>query len=243
MAEVRIGTSGWSYKHWREVFYPRGLPQRRWLEHYAGEFDTVELNATFYRLASESTFSGWRQRTPEGFRFALKAPRAITHMKKLGDCEGELARFISRAELLGNKMGPVLVQLPPKWQCNPPRLAAFLSLLPERHRFAFEFRDRSWLCDEVYEMLRRYNAALVRVSAPSYPDAEVSAADFQYLRMHGEKRLYSSKYSEQSLARWTDAIAGWVDEGQAVFAYFNNDARGYAVEDARTLRRLVGERC
>jgi len=243
MAEVRIGTSGWSYKHWREVFYPRGLPQRRWLEYYGGEFDTVELNATFYRLASESTFSGWRQRSPEGFRFALKASRAITHMKKLGGCEGGVARFISRAELLGNKMGPVLVQLPPKWQCDPPRLAGFLSLLPERHRFAFEFRDKSWLCDEVYEMLRRHNAALVRVSAPSYPDAEVSTADFQYLRMHGEKRLYSSKYSEQSLARWTDAIAGWVGEGQAVFVYFNNDARGYAVEDARMLRRLVGQRC
>ena len=121
MAEVRIGTSGWSYKHWREVFYPRGLPQRRWLEHYAGEFDTVELNATFYRLPAESTFSGWRERTPDGFRFALKISRAITHIKRLGDCRQEVERFLSRAELLGDRVGPILVQLPPKWPRDPPR--------------------------------------------------------------------------------------------------------------------------
>jgi len=243
MAEVRIGTSGWSYKHWREVFYPRGLPQRRWLEHYAGEFDTVELNATFYRLPAESTFSGWRERTPDGFRFALKISRAITHIKRLGDCRQEVERFLSRAELLGDRVGPILVQLPPKWPRDPPRLAEFLSLLPGKHRFAFEFRDESWLCEDVCGMLRERNAALVRVSAPRYPDAEVSTADFQYLRMHGEKRLYSSKYSDESLALWAEAIAGWVGEGQAVFVYFNNDAHGYAVENARALRRLVGERC
>jgi uncharacterized protein YecE (DUF72 family) len=243
MGEARIGTSGWSYAHWREAFYPRGLPQARWLEHYAAEFDTVELNATFYRLPAESTFSGWRRRTPDGFVFALKAPRIITHLKKLADCEEEVTRFLSRAELLGNRFGPILVQLPPKWKCDLALLRDFLSQLPGHFRFAFEFRDNSWLCDQVYSLLSQHNAAVVRVSAPRYPDADVTTADLQYLRMHGEKRLYASKYSEESLSRWADSIAAWIADGKSVFVYFNNDAHAYAVEDAHTLRRLVEERC
>jgi len=243
MSAVRIGTSGWSYAHWREVFYPQGLPQRRWLEHYCGEFSTVELNATFYRLPAEATFSGWHKRTPERFLFAVKAPRIVTHLRKLSDCQDEMGRFLSRAKLLEDRLGPVLVQLPPRWPCDPPLLAHFLSHLPADLRFAFEFRDATWLRDDVYALLRQHNAALVRVSAPRFPDADATTADFQYLRMHGEKRLYASKYPDESLARWADSIARWAAGGQDVFVYFNNDAHGYAVEDARTLRRMVDERC
>ncbi|UCC67689.1 MAG: DUF72 domain-containing protein [Armatimonadota bacterium] len=243
MSQVQIGTSGWSYAHWREVFYPPGLPQRRWLEHYCGEFSTVEVNATFYRLPAEATFAGWRSRTPDGFLFALKAPRIITHLKKLADCEEDVDRFLSRAKLLADRLGPLLFQFPPNRACDPPLFAAFLSQLPCQPRFAFEFREAGWLCDSVYALLREHNAALVRVSAPRYPEAEVTTADFQYLRMHGEKHLYASKYSDESLARWADSIAGWADEGQDVFVYFNNDAQGYAVENARALREMVKERC
>jgi len=243
MGQVGIGTSGWSYGHWREVFYPSGLAQGRWLEHYASEFDTVELNATFYRLPEEATFRGWRERTPEGFLFAVKAPRTITHVKKLADCGAEVSAFCSRARLLGGRLGPGLFQLPPRCPCDAGRLKEFLSCVPEGFRLAFEFRDPSWLCEAVYALLRDHKAALVRVSAPRFPDAEVATADFQYLRMHGEKRLYSSKYSEESLSRWADAIAAWAAAGQAVYVYFNNDAHGYAIQDARALREMVRERC
>jgi uncharacterized protein YecE (DUF72 family) len=243
MSQIRIGTSGWNYRHWRAVLYPPGVPQRRWLEHYAGEFDTVEVNATFYRLLPESTFEGWGSRTPEQFIFALKASRPITHLKKLAGCEEELSRFLARAKLLRDHLGPILVQLPPRWSCDIPVLEGFLSCLPRDLRFAFEFRHASWLCDGVCSLLREHGAALVRVSAPRWPDAEVATAGFQYLRMHGDKRLYSSKYSQETLAEWADEIAKWAGEGQDVFVYFNNDAQGYAVGDARRLRELVGERC
>lgn len=242
MSQVRIGTSGWTYDDWKGPFYPRGLSARRWLEHYSQEFDTVEVNATFYRLLAESTFTGWRGRVPEGFLFALKASRAITHLKKLADCEAELSRFLGRAELLGDRLGPLLFQLPPHWPVVVERLQAFLPLLPERRRCAFEFRDPSWLAEPVYEALRQHGVALARVSAPHFSDADVVTADFSYLRMHGDQRLYSSKYSPATLAAWAGAIADWARAGRDVFVYFNNDVHGYAVEDACSLRQLVAER-
>jgi len=243
MSQIRIGTSGWTYSHWKGVFYPPGLSERRWLEHYAAEFDTVEVNATFYRLLVESTFEGWQRRSPQGFVFALKASRAITHYKKLADCEQELSSFLSRADLLADRLGPLLFQLPPRYPVDPARLRDFLSLLPPRYRCAFEFREASWLCQPVYKILGQHGAAVVRVSAPRFPDADVVTADFVYLRMHGDRTLYSSKYSEETLKRWADAIAQWAAAGRDVYVYFNNDAHGYAVEDARALRSLAGERC
>jgi uncharacterized protein YecE (DUF72 family) len=243
MSQVRIGTSGWTYDDWKGVFYPPGLSPRRWLEHYAQEFDTVEVNATFYRLLPESTFAGWDSRVPEGFLFALKASRPITHLKKLADAEEELSRFLARAELLSHRLGPLLFQLPPQWPVDAARLEAFLSLLPTRFRCAFEFRDPSWLTEPVYAALRKRGAALVRVSAPHFPDADVVTADFSYLRMHGDQRTHASKYSAPTLTLWARAIAGWAAAGRDVFVYFNNDLHGYAVEDARALRRLVAQQC
>ncbi len=243
MAELRIGTSGWAYPHWRGVLYPHGVPQRRWLEHYAAEFDTVELNVTFYRLPAQAVFSGWRERTPQGFLFAVKAPRVITHHRKLADCAAEAAEFLSRANRLGERLGPLLVQLPPRWPCDAARLEGFLGALPEGVRFAFEFRDESWLREDVYSLLQARNMAVVRVSAQRFPEASTSTADFRYLRMHGDEQTYSSKYSQESLARWADYIAEWVSDKRDVFVYFNNDAHGYAVEDARRLREMVGEQC
>lgn len=240
MSRIRIGTSGWTYSHWKGLFYPAGLSPRRWLEHYASEFDTVEVNATFYRMLPESTFAGWHRRTPEGFLFALKASRPITHLRKLHNCEQELASLLARAGLLADRLGPLLFQLPPRWPLDLSRLRDFLALLPNRYRFAFEFRDASWLADPVYDLLRRHHAALVRVSAPHFPDAEVLTADFAYLRMHGDQKTYSSKYSQATLERWAQQIAEWASAGRDVYVYFNNDLHGYAVEDARALRALVG---
>ena len=243
MGHVRIGASGWTHEHWKGVFYPPGVPPRQWLEFYAREFDTVEVNATFYRLLLESTFAGWRDRSPEGFLFALKASRPITHLKKLLNADQEVGHLLSRARLSPDRLGPLLFQLPPRWPVDLGRLRRFLSLLPRRYRCAFEFRDPRWLTDAVFDALRDHGAALVRVSAPGLPDADVSAADFSYVRMHGDQRMYSSKYSEQTLREWADAIARWASSGQDVFVHFNNDAHGYAVEDARALRRIVAQRC
>jgi len=243
MSQVRIGTSGWSYRHWEGVFYPPRLLPRRWLEHYAQEFDTVEVNATFYRLLPENTFTGWRSRVPPAFLFSLKASRSITHRKRLEECQPELDALLSRARLLSDQLGPLLFQLPPRWPVEVERLRSFLSLLPPDCRVAFELRDPSWLCEPVYEALRARGAALVRVSAPDFPDADVATADFSYLRMHGGELTYASRYSDASLAPWADAIDRWVAEGRDVFVYFNNDYRGHAVEDARALRRLVAQRC
>ena len=243
MGQVRIGTSGWTYQHWKGVFYPAGVGQRRWLEYYAREFDTVEVNATFYRLPAEGTFEGWRQRVPDGFLFALKASRPITHFKKLLGAEPELEHVLSRARLLKDRLGPLLFQLPPHWPVDVERLRSFLTLLPRQQRCAFEFRDESWLMEPVYDALRGHGAALVRVSAPRAPEAEVVTADFCYLRMHGDQTMYSSKYSQRTLSEWATAISRWAAAGRDVFVYFNNDVHGYAVEDARALRELLVQRC
>jgi len=236
MPQIRIGTSGWTYPHWRERFYPRGLPQRVWLEHYSAEFTTVEINSTFYRLPRESTFTGWQQRTPVGFLFAVKCWGLITHRKRLQEVEDQLALFLSRARLLGNRLGPMLVQLPPRWQCDLARLRDFLQLLPRELRYAFEFRDLSWFRDAVYDLLAAQGATVVRVSSPSYP-ASPATAPFCYVRMHGDED--SPKYAPQTLSRWAGIVLTWVSEGREVFVYFNNDIHGYAIADARALLRLV----
>ncbi len=237
MAEIRIGTSGWMYPHWREVFYPHRFPQRRWLEHFAQEFRTVELNVSYYRLPTEAAFTGWRERTPPGFVFAVKASRVITHLKRLGNVQEELDLFLSRARLLEGHLGPLLFQTPPHWGRNPERLAHFLTLLPRDLRCAFEFRDPSWFSDEVYALLRAHQAAFVHVTSPAYPEPPPTAP-FCYLRMHGDEQ--SPKYAPETLARWAEKVLTWQREGRDVFVYFNNDIAGYAIEDARAMRTLVG---
>lgn len=236
MAEVRVGTSGWTYPHWRGKLYPRGLPQRVWLERYAGELTTVEINATFYRLPQESTFTGWSRRTPEGFLFAVKCWGLITHRKRLLDAADQLKLFLSRARLLAEKLGPVLIQLPPRWECNLARLRDFLALLPNDLRYAFEFRDLSWCQEAVYSLLAARGAAVVRVSSPAYPIAPATAP-FCYLRMHGDE--HSPKYAPETLSRWAKIVLTWVREGRDVFVYFNNDVHGYAIADARALLQMV----
>ncbi len=237
MAHLHIGTSGWMYRHWREVFYPPRLPQRAWLEYFAREFGTVELNVTYYRLPAESAFTGWRDRTPPGFLFAVKASRIITHLKRLANVEAEVDLFLSRARLLESRLGPILIQTPPRWSRDVPRLRDFLALLPADLRYAFEFRDTSWFADQVYDLLQAHRMAFVYVTSPSYPEPPATAP-FCYLRMHGDE--HDAKYAPETLSRWAEKVLTWRREGRDVYVYFNNDIHGYAIEDARALRSLVG---
>jgi uncharacterized protein YecE (DUF72 family) len=236
---VRVGCSGWNYRHWREVVYPKGLPPRRWLEHYATLFDTVEVNTTFYRLPTVSAVAGWVEQSPPDFLFAVKASRFLTHMKRLTDMGRPLQLFTERIEPLTRspKLGPVLWQLPENFHRNDERLAHALEHLPSG-RHCFEFRHASWFVGEVYELLRRHGAALVIGDHPRRPfQTRELTADFTYLRFHHGGG--DGNYSHRQLSVWARRIEEWrarVD----VYAYFNNDWGGYAVENGLWLRGRLG---
>jgi uncharacterized protein YecE (DUF72 family) len=238
-AELRIGTSGWSYRHWRGRFYPGDVPLSRALAYYTGIFDTVEINSSFYRLPPESALANWRDSTPPGFLFAVKGSRFLTHMKKLKDTELGLERFFSRAELLGAKLGPILFQLPPRFEVNLERLEKFLEALPVGHRYSFEFRDPTWNVEPVYEALRRHNAAFCMYHLAGYQSPLEVTADFTYVRLHGPGGKYQGSYSEADLARWAERIAGWLRKLAAVYVYFDNDQDAYAALDAQRLRSML----
>lgn len=242
MARAFIGTSGWSYKHWRGgVWYPEGLPQKDEFSYHARQFDTVEINSSFYHLPQEKTFAGWAQRAPDGFVFALKFSRYLTHVKKLADPKEPLQIFMDRALLLGEKLGPILFQLPPSLHLDINRLTGLLRVLPPRQRFAFEFRHESWFCDDVYALLEEHNAALTISDTPRYPLVIRATADFVYIRLHGHEKLYASNYSDEQLREWGRRVLGWMGEGRDVYVYFDNDAEGYAPRNALTLKEMVAD--
>jgi uncharacterized protein YecE (DUF72 family) len=237
---VRIGCSGWNYPHWRERVYPKGLPQRRWLEHYAELFDTVEVNNTFYRLPKRESVAAWVEETPPGFLFAVKASRFLTHMKRLTDMDQGLRRFYDRIEPLvrSPKMGPVLWQLPENFHLNAERLSSALAQLPSG-RHCFEFRHPSWFCEEVYALLREHSAALVIGDHPRRPfQTHELTADWTFIRFHRGSRGRGGNYSESELEEWAERIAGWRERVE-VLAYFNNDWNAYAVRNALLLRRMI----
>jgi uncharacterized protein YecE (DUF72 family) len=233
---LRIGTSGWQYGHWRGVFYPPRLPQARWFDHYAAHFDNVEVNNTFYRLPAPAVFDAWREQAPAGFVYTLKLSRYVTHLRRLRDPRTPLARFLKAARRLERHLGPVLVQLPPRWQADPQSLDAFLQAAPRPPRWAVEFRDPSWLSSEVFAILRRHRAALVlHDKLPRHP-LEVTS-DFVYRRFHGV--AYGGSYSAQALVAEAARIRDWLARGLDVFVYFNNDRDGHAVANAAALGRYV----
>jgi uncharacterized protein YecE (DUF72 family) len=237
---VRIGCSGWNYTHWRERVYPKGLPQHRWLAHYAGLFDTVEVNNTFYRLPNRSAVAGWVAQSPPGFVFAVKASRFLTHVKRLADLEQGLARFYERLQPLVDspKMGPVLWQLPPHFRRDDERLTGALERLPAG-RHCFEFRHESWFSPEVYALLHAYDAALVIGDTPQRPFQAVElTATWTFIRFHHGRRGRGGNYSVRELEEWAARIEAWQRDVD-VYAYFNNDWNAYAVRNARWLQERL----
>jgi uncharacterized protein YecE (DUF72 family) len=240
---VRIGCSGWNYAHWRNgVFYPPRLPARLWLEHYAEHFDTVEVNATFYRLPTVKAVQGWVEQTPPEFVFAVKGSRYLTHLKRLTDLDQGLRRFYERIEPLvrSPKLGPVLWQLPPNFHRDDERLAHALAALP-RGRHAFEFRHASWFADDVYDLLRRHGAALVIGDRPEVKDFQTHelTADWTFVRFHHASRGRRGNYSERELEEWAGRIERWRRRAD-VYAYFNNDWEGFAVRNGLWLKQRLG---
>lgn len=235
--EIRVGTSGWNYRHWRERFYPRELSQDQWLGFYSDSFNTVEVNSTFYRLPETGYVDNWADSTPEGFLFAVKGSRYLTHMKRLGETGEPLDRFFDLMGRLGEKAGPVLWQLPPKLGRDDDRLAAFVRALPGGWRHAFEFRHPDWFCPEVYGILERAGAALCIGDHPERPQESALTAGWTYLRFHhGEE---GGRYSEAQLEGWASFLSDRASEGIDVYAYFNNDAEGFALDNAERLRTLL----
>jgi uncharacterized protein YecE (DUF72 family) len=242
---VHIGCSGWNYQHWREVVYPKGLPPTRWLEHYASLFDTVEVNNTFYRLPKRESVARWVEQTPEGFVFAVKASRYLTHIKRLTDLGSGVERFYERIEplLRSPKMGPVLWQLPGSFRRDDDRLGSALRQLPPG-RHCFEFRHESWFVPETYELLRAHDVALVIGDHPERPfQAHELTTDWTFIRFHYGHRGHKGNYSQRELEEWAQRIETWRERAE-VYVYFNNDWVGFAVKNGLWLKqRLPADRC
>lgn len=262
MAKIYIGTSGFSYPHWEGgVFYPKDLPKTKKLEYYSQNFNTVELNSPFYHLPEEKTFLNWKNKVPQDFVFAVKVSRVITHIKKLKGVKNVWQKFFKRAILLENKLGPFLFQFSSNFSAtnqNIKNLDGFLKFIHvsscnylrkfPRLRFAFEFRHISWFSENIYQVFKKYqNAAICLVDSPYWPLKEEITGDFVYIRMHGSKSLYSSNYSDDELRAWFLKIKKYLKpcseqnrrKNLDVYVYFNNDANGYAVKNAKRLLEMT----
>lgn len=235
----RIGTSGWNYKHWREVFYPPRLPARQWFSFYAGAFDTVEINATFYRMPSPETCDAWREQAPPGFCYAVKVSRFVTHIKRLRDCAEPMDNFLERARRLGEHLGPLLYQLPPSLHRDDALLAGFLELLPPGLSHVFEFRHASWFEEPVLRLLRDRGIAFCVHDHSSLRPPPVRTAPVAYVRLHGPSGRYAGNYPREQLETWAERIRELGGGAEAVYAYFNNDIGGHAVANARELREIL----
>jgi uncharacterized protein YecE (DUF72 family) len=237
---VYIGTSGWTYSHWEGRFYPEGLSKKKWLSYYMGQFCTVELNATFYRSIKGETFARWYGLSPAGFVWSVKMSRFITHIKRLQNCEEALERFIATLIPLKEKLGCILVQLPPSLAFHEDEIVRFRHLIPSGLKVAIEARNRKWLAPEVMETLRGLGIAwCISDTAGRYPYAEEVTADFVYIRLHGSQSLYKSLYTEEELSSWAQKIKGW---GRTTYVYFDNDYMAYAPRNAARLKELMKER-
>ena len=239
---LRIGTSGWQYRDWRGAVYPEGVPQREWLAHYATRFPCVEVNNAFYRLPERSVFERWRDATPDGFRMAVKVSRYLTHVKRLQDPEEPVARLVGRAEGLGDRLGPYLLQLPPTLRCEPERLDACLAAFPAGARVAVEPRHESWWTDEVRSLLEGHGAALCWADRRGRPITPLWAtADWGYLRLHEGTAAPRPSYGRRALAHWRDRISDAWPASADVWVFFNNDHGGAAVRNAEELLRMEGK--
>ena len=237
---IYIGTSGWFYRGWRGIYYPQELPPHEWFKFYTSDFNTVEINSTFYRGAKGSNLKKWKKESPPNFIFALKAFRGITHLKRLKDASEDVSAFLKEASALGENLGPILFQLPPSLRCSPELLERFLEKLPQDFRFAFEFRSQGWFeSKEVEEILRSKNCAFVTVSAPKLPEVVKITADWAYIRFHGKTAWYNYLYSDDEIKSWAERIKEMANRLKDIFVYFNNDTKAYAVKNALLLKRLT----
>lgn len=241
MGDLFVGTSGYNYKDWRERFYPPRLPQREWLSYYARHFNTVEVNATFYRHFAKAVYEKWYHKTTDEFRFSIKGPRLITHVKRLDDCKDALQMFLESAAGLSEKLAVILWQFPASFKQTAnqrEKLAAFLSMLPRAIKQAVELRDISWFTQDAYTLLDAYQAGFVINDTTAFPTARAVTGNFVYIRFHGPEALYASSYPTEQLADWAKKIERCLTNYD-VYCYFNNDVSGYAVQNAVELRHLL----
>lgn len=240
--KIFIGTSGWSYKHWIGVFYPADIKASEQLAFYLKHFKTVELNNPFYHLPPPQTFTNWRKNTPKDFLFAVKASRFITHNKKLNVEKENINLFLNSAKQLKEKLGPILFQLPPKWNVNTERLGTFLKKLPKKYRYTIEFRNQTWYTEEVYELLRKFNCAFCIYELAGHQSPKEITANFVYVRLHGPNlSKYAGSYSDASLKAWVKLCLQWKKQGKDVYVYFDNDQSGYAAFNAQSLLKFTGK--
>lgn len=237
--KIYVGTSGWKYKHWNTVFYPPDLKQKDQLTFYHSIFDTVELNNSFYKQPAPEKFSAWKKEVPKNFIYAVKANRYFTHLKKLKVSATDVNVFLDSAARLGEKLGPILFQLPPKWNVNLERLEAFLKLLPNSFRYAVEFRNATWYNLEVYALLQSYNVAFCIYELGSHISPSIQTANFLYIRLHGPGEKYKGNYSEATLKLWADFANKTAKTGKDVYLYFDNDEAAYAAFNAQQFLRLL----
>lgn len=238
-ATIHIGTSGWHYSHWVGPFYPDHTSPRDFLRFYSNNFSAVEINSSFYSLRSKDAFAGWRDSSPSAMVFACKASRYITHLKKLKEPQQSTQKFFNAVDVLGDKLGPVLFQLPPRWKANPGRLRTFLAALPSGYRFAFEFRDHTWFSSEIYNILSRHGAALCAYDLDGYRSPVELTADFAYVRLHGPDGPYEGDYDGRTLYGWVRRFRHWQDAGNDVYCFFDNDENGYAARNALTMQTML----
>lgn len=236
---VFIGTSGWKYAHWESLFYPPKLKKKDQLSYFASRFRTVELNNSFYRQPKPENFLDWGQQVPEGFIYAVKANRYFTHLKKLKVSKRELGIFMDAAANLGDHLGPVLFQLPPRWKVNLERLENFLNILPNFGRYAIEFRDQSWYIDEVYVLLEKYNCAFCIYDLGGHQSPIIERADFLYIRLHGPGEKYQGSYDGSILETWAGKVRDWLVAGKDVYLYFDNDQSAFATENADSIIEML----
>lgn len=239
---VRIGTSGWHYRHWENVYYPDGMPEDCWLDYYSKNYNSVEINNTFYKLPEVLSLRKWYDSVPDNFVFSVKASRYITHMKKLSGIEKNINKLLKSVSILDEKLGPILFQLPPGWKFNGQRLRSFLSSLSADFRYVFEFRNQTWFNDEAYGLLSENNAALCVYDFGGVTSPRHMTTDMVYVRLHGAQGPYYGSYSDNVLAMWAKDVSAWSAKGLKVFFYFNNDQAASAVMDAKALSSLVFSR-
>ncbi|MEX0771553.1 MAG: DUF72 domain-containing protein [Balneolales bacterium] len=238
--DIHIGTSGWHYKHWKGPFYKEDEKNKNFLEVYCQTFKTAEINNSFYKLPSKETFKSWASMVPDDFIFSVKASRYITHMKNLKDPKGPLNNFYKGIEPLGDKVGPILFQLPPGWKLKLERLNDFLNHLSKDYRHTFEFRNETWFDEQIYDTLKEHNSSFCIYDLKQKTSPKETTSDLVYIRLHGPAEdPYQGEYQKKGLKQWAKNITNWKDQGKEVYCYFDNDQNGYAPKDAVRLIEMI----